>query len=49
MGTIGMLRVAYEEKLLSCENIEECIKVLRANGRHISDQLFQQLLDIIRQ
>lgn len=48
MGTVGMLRAAYEGKLLSYEEIEECIVVLRANGRHISDRLFGQLLEAIR-
>lgn len=49
MGTVGMLRVAHEEKLLSYKEIEECIKILKANGRHISDRLYQQLLESIRQ
>lgn len=49
MGTVGMLRAAYEEKLLSYKDIEECIEVLKANGRHISDRLFRQLLEVIRQ
>ncbi len=47
MGTLGMLRTAYEETLLSYEDIEEYIKILRANGRHISDRLFRQLLESI--
>lgn len=49
MGTVGMLRAAYEEKLLSYEDIEECIEILRTNGRHISDRLFGQLLESIRE
>lgn len=48
MGTVGMLRVAYEEKLLSYEDIVECMEVLRVNGRHISDKLFRELLESIR-
>ena len=48
MGTVGMLRVAYEEKLFSYEDIIECIEVLRASGRHISDRLFKQLLESIQ-
>lgn len=48
MGTVGMLRVAYEEKLLSYEDIIKCIEVLRENGRHISDRLFRQLLESIQ-
>ena len=48
MGTVGMLRVAYEEKMLSYEGIIECIEVLKVNGRHISDKLFSQLLESIQ-
>ena len=48
MGTVGMLRVAYEEKMLSYDDVIECIEVLRANGRHISDRLFKQLLESIQ-
>ena len=48
MGTVGMLRVAYEEKLFSYDDIIECIEVLRVNGRHISDRLFKQLLESIQ-
>ena len=47
MGTVGMLRVAYEEKLFSYEDIVKCIDVLRVNGRHISDRLYRQLLESI--
>lgn len=48
MGTVGMLRVAYEEKLLSYEDIIECIEILKANSRHISDRLFRQLIEYIQ-
>ena len=48
MGTVGMLRVAYEEKLFSYEDIDKCIEVLRVNGRHISDRLYRQLLESIQ-
>lgn len=47
MGTVGMLRVAYEEKMLSYDDVIECIEVLRLNGRHISDRLYKQLLESI--
>jgi predicted nucleic acid-binding protein len=47
MGTIGILVQAYESRLLSKGQIEECIEVLRDNGRHISDRLYEQLLDRI--
>lgn len=48
MGTVGMLRVAYEEKLISYDDIIECIEILRVNGRHISDRLYKQLLESIQ-
>ena len=48
MGTVGMLRVAYKEKLFSYEDIVKCIEVLRVNGRHISDRLYRQLLESIQ-
>ena len=49
MGTVGMLRAAYEGKFLSYQEIVNCIDVLRENGRHISDKLFRQLLEELRQ
>ena len=48
MGTVGMLRAAYDDKLMSGKEIEDCITVLRLTGRYISDKLFTQLLDTIR-
>ncbi len=48
MGTVGILKAAYEEKLLSYDEIVECISILKLYGRHISDRLFRQLLDSIR-
>ena len=48
MGTVGMLRVAYEEKLLSYQDVVKCIEILRMNGRHISDKLFRQLLESLQ-
>ena len=35
MGTVGILRAAYEERLLSSIEIMDCIEILRKNGRHI--------------
>ena len=45
MGTIGMLMVSAQEGLLTKSEIEICITTLRQNGRHISESLYQQLLD----
>lgn len=47
MGTIGILMQAFDSKLLNKKEIEECIVVLRSNGRHISDKLYEQLLEKI--
>lgn len=47
MGTVGILMAAFDEKLLSAEGIEQCIDVLQNNGRHISDKLYEQLMEKI--
>lgn len=47
MGTIGMLLLAYKEHYLSKDEIYHCIDTLRATGRHISENLYRQLLAII--
>ena len=44
MGTIGVLMLAYEEDRLSKEEILACVDVLKYNGRHISNKLYEQLL-----
>lgn len=49
MGTIGILMQAYDSRLLSKEEIEECIEILRSNGRHISDRLYEQLIERIKE
>lgn len=48
MGTVGILMTAFDEELLSAEEIEQCIDVLRSNGRHISEKLYEQLMEKIR-
>lgn len=48
MGTVGILKAAHEEGLLSYNDIEECITILKNHGRHISDRLYEQLLESIR-
>lgn len=47
MGTIGILALAYEDSLLSSEEIKSAIEVLRDSGRHISDRLYEQLLAML--
>lgn len=49
MGTIGILLVAYQEKLLSKDEILDCIDVMKVTGRHISNPLYEQLLQKINQ
>ena len=39
-----MLLVAYKEKYLSREEILKCIDILKNSGRHISNQLYEDLL-----
>ncbi|MCM1173054.1 MAG: DUF3368 domain-containing protein [Clostridium sp.] len=49
MGTVGILMTAFEEKLLSADEIKQCINVMKNNGRHISEQLYEQLMDKINE
>lgn len=45
MGTIGMLLAANKERLLSKEEIQQCIEILKTTGRHISERLYKQLME----
>ena len=47
MGTLGVLGLAYEDELISKEEIKTAIDILRDAGRHISERLYKQLLDMI--
>lgn len=47
MGTVGILMSAYEEKLISADEIREYIITMKEAGRHISDKLYAQLLELI--
>ena len=47
MGTIGILGLAYEDSIISKEEIKEAIEILRDAGRHISEKLYEQLLKLI--
>lgn len=47
MGTIGILMAAYDEKFISSYEIKEYIEIMKNVGRHISDKLYAQLLDLI--
>lgn len=47
MGTIGVLGTAFEEKIISKSEIKNAIDILRNSGRHISERLYEQLLNFI--
>lgn len=47
MGTLGILMAAYNEKFISSDEIKEYIIVMKKVGRHISDKLYAQLIDLI--
>lgn len=47
MGTIGILLSAYNEKCLTGEEIRQILHALQANGRFISDSLYQLVIDRI--
>lgn len=47
MGTIGILLLAYDSGILSAEDIKAAIGLLRSTSRHISEKLFEQLLNKI--
>jgi predicted nucleic acid-binding protein len=49
MGTIGMLMIAYKEHLLSKQEIKNCINILKDSGRHISEKLYEQLINKLDQ
>lgn len=49
MGTIGLLLVGYKERILTRQQIFECIDILKKSGRHISESLYQQLLKKIKE
>ena len=46
-GTIGILADAYESKLLSGVEVEECMTVLRVHSRYIGSDLYKWLQDKI--
>lgn len=45
MGTIGMLKVAYQHSFLTADEIRTCLTLMQTSGRYISDQLYRYLLD----
>ncbi|MCR5123794.1 MAG: DUF3368 domain-containing protein [Treponema sp.] len=47
MGTIGILGLAYQDGFISKDEIKGAIEILRDSGRHISEKLYEQLLNLI--
>ena len=45
MRTIGILISAYEENLITSEEVRKCIDDLQRSGRHIGERYYQMLLD----
>ena len=43
-GTIGILSRAFAQKLITANEIHECVEVLRSAGRYISERLIDSLL-----
>lgn len=42
-GTIGILTQAFDEGMLTREDVEECIERLKESGIRISEKLYQRL------
>ena len=47
MGTIGILGIAYQDSLISKDEIKAAVETLRDAGRHISERLYEQLMNMI--
>ncbi|MBD5545058.1 MAG: DUF3368 domain-containing protein [Lachnospiraceae bacterium] len=45
MGTIGLLISAYEDRIITSEEVRRCIDDLQRSGRHIGERHYQMLLD----
>jgi predicted nucleic acid-binding protein len=49
MGTIGILMQAYDDNLITKDEILACIDMLKKNGRYISERLFDSLKNKIEE
>ena len=49
IGTLGILQLANEKKLLSGTDVRACMDALRSNSRHISEELIQAVLKNIKE
>ncbi|MBO4438924.1 MAG: DUF3368 domain-containing protein [Spirochaetaceae bacterium] len=45
MGTVGILKTAYNHGLITAEEIRSAVEIFRSNGRHISENLLSILLN----
>ena len=48
METIGILMVAYEDDILTADEVKNCIDGLQNAGRHIGHKHYQMLLDRLK-
>ncbi len=48
MGTLGILLEAYEQGLISKEEIFSGLDILKNSGRYISEALYKQLTEKIK-
>ena len=48
MGTIGILLSAYEDNVLSSEEVREALNKLRVSNRHISENLLNVALEKLK-
>ena len=48
METIGILMVAYEDDILTADEVKKCIDGLQNAGRHIGHKHYQMLLDRLK-
>ncbi len=40
-----MIVVAYQEKILTANEIRECVNIMQSTGRYSSDRLYRDILD----
>ena len=48
MGTVGVLVNAFEDGILSAEDVEEAFEALRSANRRISEELIQNAMEHIQ-
>lgn len=48
MGTLGILFESYKKNLIKREEILNCLDIMRATGRYISEDLYRQLVERLK-